>query len=84
MKKIITIRKFIILFFSIIISKYVNGSRAKFGDYCDKSIRCDSLAFLTCQNESCACLKPESMIYDHGQGNCVALAGEKYLFIKFM
>jgi hypothetical protein len=57
------------------------GTRANYGDYCDnKLIRCNSLATLTCQNNTCLCMKSDSMTYDARLHGCVSLAGEKCKF----
>lgn len=58
-----------------------SSTRATFGEFCDnRTIRCDSAAFLTCRNGTCTCLKSDAMTFSSSQSSCVALAGEKCKF----
>lgn len=53
-------------------------SRASFGEACDKGLRCDSRASLSCGSENvCQCVKPDEMKYDKNRGKCVVLSGER-------
>ncbi|CAL8123041.1 unnamed protein product [Orchesella dallaii] len=57
------------------------ATRAHYNEYCDnRAIRCDSSLSLTCRNNTCSCLKPESMVYDASRRSCAALARETCKF----
>ncbi len=58
--------------------------RAQHGEYCNKTLRCDSSSFLSCRNSVCECQKADVMFYDPVIKSCLVLVGEKckYHFIK--
>lgn len=62
------------------------GSRSRvrvgFGESCNKTIRCKSGAWLSCDQDEgrCQCVKPDEMIYDLRRQKCVGLIGERCKF----
>ncbi|CAL8094642.1 unnamed protein product [Orchesella dallaii] len=52
-------------------------ARASYGEHCNKTMRCDTSAFLSCRNTTCECQKRDSMFFDPQIKSCLTLVGEK-------
>lgn len=71
---------FLIVLISYLPTSFADGKLAKFGETCNKSIKCDSEGFLQCVSNVCQCVTPESMVYDEPRGICIALPGNSCKF----
>lgn len=66
------------LFCLALLTRTINCSpRSKYGEPCNKALRCETSSFLTCKNAVCDCYRSETMYYDSNVEKCRTLVGEK-------
>ncbi|CAG7647998.1 unnamed protein product, partial [Allacma fusca] len=61
----------------LIVSTPTIANRSLFGESCNKTLKCDSGAWLGCFEGTCSCLKQHEMLYDEITSKCVSKAGER-------